>query len=215
MCGEETCASGQLFRKQEESLRLGFVIGLCIQQRRIKQAPSLILIGRPRQYRWFDLDTAAFTRCTAGIDLRQRTNQGDAARVEFDEAAAGFEGQLGASLDDHFLPGFEVDLLAGFGQLRAAEFKVLALADGEVVVGFDLDLALAGDGQVFFGFQLGVAVFLHGIVALVADADFLLVFDVFVPIALGVQVDLFGAFLVLNTQLVVAATTGTAKEGLK
>jgi hypothetical protein len=130
-----------------------------IQQRRIEQAASLIAVRSVGQYRRRDRDAAACTGAAAGIDLRQWAAEGDAAGVEFDEAAAGFEGQLGAGFDDHLLSGFEVNLLAGFGQLRAAEFKVLALADGEVVVGFDLDLALAGDGQVFFGFELGVAVF--------------------------------------------------------
>jgi len=42
-------------------------------------------------------------------------------------------------------------------------------------------------------------------VALVADADLLIVLDVFVPVALGVEVDLFGALAVFDAQFVVAA----------
>ncbi len=38
----------------------------------------------------------------------------------------------------------------------------------------------------------------------VADADFLVVFDVFIPVALGVDVDLFGAFFVFDAEFVVA-----------
>ena len=99
-----------------------------------------------------------------------------------------------------------MDFAAGLGQLSGAEFDVLVLPDGEVVVGFDLDFALGFDGQVFFGLQLGVAVGFDGVVAFMADADLLVVFDVFVPVALGVQVDLLGTFLVFDAQLVVTAT---------
>ncbi|UQY37419.1 hypothetical protein K8U54_18695 [Pseudomonas fulva] len=63
-------------------------------------------------------------------------------------------------------------------------------------------------GVVLFGLEFAVAVLLDGVVALVANADFLVVLDVLVPVALGVQVDLFLAFLVFDAQLVVAAAAG-------
>ena len=51
---------------------------------------------------------------------------------------------------------------------------------------------------VFFGLEFGVGVLLDRVVALVADADFLVVFDVFIPVALGVQEDLFRPFFVFD-----------------
>jgi hypothetical protein len=51
-------------------------------------------------------------------------------------------------------------------------------------------------------------------VAFVADADLLVVLDVLIPVALGVQVDLFGTFFVFNAQFVVARAAGAA-EGFK
>ena len=61
---------------------------------------------------------------------------------------------------------------------------------------------------VFFGLEFGVGVLLDGVVAFVADADLLVVFDVFVPVALGVQEDLFRAFFVFDAQFVEAAAAG-------
>ena len=139
---------------------------------------------------------------------------GDPARIELDEAAARLEGELQASLDNHLLSGLEVDFAAGLDQLGGADLDALALADAEVVVGFDLDLAVAVHGQVLIGLEFRVAVGLHRVVALVADADFLVVLDVLVPVALGVQVDLLGALAVFDAQLVVATASGRA-EGLE
>jgi hypothetical protein len=103
-----------------------------------------------------------------------------------------------------------VDFLAGFDELAGADFDVLVDAHGEVVVGAGFDFAVGVDGVVFFGFEFAVAVLLDGVVAFVTDADFLVVLDVFVPVALGVQKDLFLALLVFDAQFVVTAATGGA-----
>jgi hypothetical protein len=50
--------------------------------------------------------------------------------------------------------------------------------------------------------------------ALIADADFLVVLDVFVPVALGVDVDLFLILLVFDAQLVIA-TAARLSEGFE
>ncbi|MCX4199039.1 hypothetical protein OMR07_29295, partial [Methylobacterium organophilum] len=107
-----------------------------------------------------------------------------------------------------------MDLAAGLGQLGGAELDVLGLADGEMVVGFDFHLAVAGNGQVFLCPELAVAVGLDGVVTFVADANLLVVLDVFVPVALGVDVDLFLALAVFDAQFVVAATARAA-QGLE
>jgi len=80
---------------------------------------------------------------------------------------------------------------------------VLVLSDGEVVVGFDFDLTVGDDRHVFFGFELGVAVGFDAVAAFVANADLLVVLDVLVPVALGVDKDLLGALAVPDAQFVI------------
>ena len=129
------------------------------------------------QYRRQYLDTGAGSGATTAVELHLGTIDGDATRVELDEAPPGLEGEFGAGFDDDLLSGLEVDLAAGFDQLGGADLDVLVLADGEVVVGLDLDLAIAVDGQVLLGLQFRVAVGLDGVVALVADAELLVVLE--------------------------------------
>src|SRR5690606_12515980 len=57
----------------------------------------------------------------------------------------------------------------------------------------------------------GVAVGFDALVAFVADADFLVVLDVLVPVALGVDEDLFFAGPVLDAQFVETVAAGAAQ----
>src|SRR5690606_14601296 len=93
--------------------------------------------------------------------------------------------------DHHFLPGLQVYLAAGFGQLCGAGLNVLASGNGQMVIGLDFRSAVSVGGVVFLGQVFGVAIGFDPFVALVADADFLVVLDVLVPVALGVDEDLF------------------------
>src|SRR5690606_6599058 len=113
-------------------------------------------------------------------------------------------------LDHHFLPGLQVYLAAGFGQLGDACLKMLASADGQVVVGLDFRSAVGVGAVVLFGQVLGVAIGFDAFVALVADADALVVLDVLIPVALGVDEDLLLTGLVLDAQFVEAVATGAA-----
>ncbi|KMQ53146.1 hypothetical protein ACS96_31285 [Pseudomonas aeruginosa] len=88
---------------------------------------------------------------------------------------------------------------------------MLAVADRQVVIGLQLDLALSVHGVMLLGLELAVAVRLHGVVAFVADADLLVVLDVLVPVALGMDEDLFLALAILDAQLVVAAAARAAE----
>jgi hypothetical protein len=103
-------------------------------------------------------------RRATGVHFNNRTDQGDAASVEFDKAAGGFEGQFAACFQYDFLATGKVDFLTCVDQLAVADFDVLVVADDEVVVGFDFALAIRVGGAVFFGFEFAVA--------FVADADF-------------------------------------------
>src|SRR5690606_27380214 len=58
---------------------------------------------------------------------------------------------------------------------------------------------------------LGVAIGFDAFVALVADADTLVVLDVLIPVALGVDEDLLLASLVLDAQFVEAVAAGAAQ----
>ncbi|MNJ75233.1 hypothetical protein D3C77_722910 [compost metagenome] len=85
---------------------------------------------------------------------------------------------------------------------------MLGVADDEVIAGSDLGLAVAVSRAVFLGPEFAVTVGLHGVVTFVADANLLVVLDVLVPVALGVEVDLLGALAVFDAQFVVAAPAG-------
>src|SRR5690606_19692758 len=121
------------------------------------------------------------------------------------------ECQLAIRFDHHFLPGLQMYLAASFGQLGDACLKMLASADGQVVVGLDLGPAVGMGGVVFLGQVFGVAIGFDPFVALVADADFLVVLDVLFPVALGVDEDLFLAGPVLDAQFVEAIAAGAAQ----
>ncbi|MNN76348.1 hypothetical protein D3C81_1927230 [compost metagenome] len=97
-----------------------------------------------------------------------------------------------------------VDFAAGFDELSGADFYVLGHADGQVLVGAHFADAVQMGDAVFFNLEFAQRVGFDGVVPFVADADFLVVLDVFVPIALGVDVDLLDAFFVFDTEFVVA-----------
>lgn len=156
---------------------------------------------------WFDIETTALAWRASAVDADLRPDQCDPAGVEFDKAAAGLEGQLDTGLDDDFLAGLEVDFSTGLNQLRITLLGVLAGRDGQVVVGAYLGFPVAVSGAVFFGLEFAVAIGFDCVVTLVADADFLVVLDVFVPVTLSVQVDLLGTLAVFDAQLVVTAAT--------
>ncbi|MNN51050.1 hypothetical protein D3C81_1656660 [compost metagenome] len=84
---------------------------------------------------------------------------------------------------------------------------MLVLRDGQVVVHPHFNLAVGMGGAVFFSLKLGVGVLFNGVVPLVTHADFLVVLDVFVPVALGMQEDLLGTFFVFDAQFVEATAT--------
>ncbi len=61
---------------------------------------------------------------------------------------------------------------------------MLAVADRQMVIGLQLDLALSVHGVMLLGLELAVAVRLHGVVAFVADADLLVLSDRFISRAM-------------------------------
>src|SRR5690606_14179368 len=100
---------------------------------------------------------------------------------------------------------------AGFGLVCGAGRKLLTAGDGQMVIGLDFRSAVGVGAVVLFGQVLGVAVGFDALVAFVADADFLVVLDVLVPVALGVDEDLLLASLVLDAQFVEAVAAGAAQ----
>src|SRR5690606_1226057 len=113
------------------------------------------------------------------------------SRRDADKAAARAECQLAIRFDHHFLSGLQVYLAAGFGQLGDAGLNVLASGDGQMIVGSDLGFAVGVVGVAVLGQVLGVAIGFDAFAAFVAAADGLVVLDVLVPGALGVDEDLF------------------------
>ena len=88
---------------------------------------------------------------------------------------------------------------------------MLVVGDGQVVIRLDFRSAVSVGAVVLFGQVLGVTVGLDAFVALVADADALVVLDVLIPVALGVNEDLLLAGLVLDAQFVEAVAAGAAQ----
>src|SRR5690554_6960656 len=80
-----------------------------------------------------------------------------------------------------------------------------------MIIRLDFRSAVGVGAVVFFGQVLGVAVGFDAFVPFVADADALVVLDVLIPVALGVDEDLLLAGLVLDAQFVEAVTAGAAQ----
>src|SRR5690554_3387894 len=158
-----------------------------------------------------DADSRTPPSRTTGVDPNTGAAQGDSAGVEFEEGAAAFGGQLHAGVDHHFVPGVVVDFLSGLDELALAQLNVLVARDGQVVIGLDLGPAVGVGSVVLFGQVLGVAVGFDAFVAFVADADGLVVLNVLVPVALGVDDDLFLPGPVFDAQLVEAVAAGAAQ----
>src|SRR5690554_3596384 len=158
-----------------------------------------------------DADSRTPPSRTTGVDPNTGAAQGDSAGVDFEEGAAAFGGQLHAGIDHHFVPGVVVDFLSGLDELAPAQLNVLVARDGQVVIGLDLGPAIGVGAMMLFGQVLGVAVGFDAFVAFVADADGLVVLNVLVPVALGVDEDLFFAGPVFDAQFVEAVAAGAAQ----
>ena len=85
-----------------------------------------------------------------------------------------------------------------------------ALADGQVIAGLHFAQAVGVEEAVLFALDLAVAVAAHRLVLCVADLQAQVVADVLLPVALGVEVDAFGALAVVDVQLVEAFAAGGA-----
>src|SRR5690554_6581931 len=88
---------------------------------------------------------------------------------------------------------------------------MLVVGDGQVVIRLDFRSAVGVGSVVLFGQVLGVTIGLDAFVPFVADADTLVVLDVLIPVALGVDEDLLLAGLVLDAQFVEAVAAGAAQ----
>src|SRR5690554_7230834 len=80
-----------------------------------------------------------------------------------------------------------------------------------MIIRLDFRSAVSVGAVVLFGQVLGVAIGFDAFVALVADADALVVLNVLVPVALGVDEDLFFAGPVFDAQFVEAVAAGAAQ----
>src|SRR5690554_4125292 len=158
-----------------------------------------------------DADSRTPPSRTTGVDPNTGAAQGDSAGVEFEEGAAAFGGQLHAGVDHHFVPGVVVDFLSGLDELAPAQLNVLVARNGQVVIGLDLGPAVGVGAMVLLGQVLGVAVGFDALVPFVADADGLVVLNVLVPVALGVDEDLFLPGPVFDAQFVEAVAAGAAQ----
>src|SRR5690606_126527 len=134
-----------------------------------------------------------------------------AAGVQLEETSAASGSELHTGVDDYLVAGVIMNLPPCLDELALTELDVLVVGDGQVIIGPDLGLAVGVGGVMLFGQVLGVAVGFDAFVAFVADADGLVVLNVLVPVALGVDEDLFFAGPVFDAQFVEAVAAGAAQ----
>src|SRR5690554_2980068 len=104
-----------------------------------------------------------------------------------------------------------MNLLPCLDELPLPKLYMLVVGNGQVVIRLDFRSAVGVGAVVFFGQVLGVAVGFDAFVPFVADADALVVLNVLVPVALGVDENLLLARLVLDAQFVEAVAAGAAQ----
>src|SRR5690554_5254346 len=182
-------------------------VGLC----RIVESSMLTGARFTRTLRQPDCQPGTLPCRAARIDPNNRPIESDATGVQLEEAAAASGSELHTGVDDDLVTGVIMNLPPCLDELALTEFDVLVVGDGQVVVGLDLGPAVGVGSVVFFGQVLGVAVGFDAFVPFVADTDFLVVLDVLIPVALGVDEDLLLAGLVLDAQFVEAVAAGTAQ----
>src|SRR5690606_10961125 len=96
-------------------------------------------------------------------------------------------------------------------ELPLPKLYMLVVGNGQVVIRLDFRSAVGVGAVVLLSQVLGVTVGLDAFVPFVADADFLVVLDVLIPVALGVDENLLLARLVLDAQFVEAVAAGAAQ----
>src|SRR5690606_36191132 len=116
-----------------------------------------------------------------------------------------------AGFQHHFHAAGQVNLLPCLDELPLSKFYMLVARDGQMIIGPDLGFAVGVGAVVLFGQVLGVTIGLDAFVPFVADADALVVPDVLIPVALGVDEDLFFTGPVFDAQFVGAVTAGAAQ----
>src|SRR5690606_34300770 len=115
-----------------------------------------------------------------------------------------------AGVDHHLVAGVVVDLPASLDENALVELGVAGAADSHMIIRLDFRSAVGVGAVGLFGQGLGGAVCFDAVVGLVADADALVVLDVLIPVALGVDEDLLLTGLVLDAQFVEAVAAGAA-----
>src|SRR5690606_13846274 len=131
-----------------------------------------------------NMSAAAFPRTPSCVLADSRSHDRHPSRRDADKAAARAERQFTIRFDHHFLPGLQVYLAAGFGQLCGAGLNVLASGNGQMIIRLDLRSAVGVGAVVLLSQVLGVAVGLAAFMPFVANADALVVLDVLIPVAL-------------------------------
>src|SRR5690606_26434829 len=116
-----------------------------------------------------------------------------------------------AGFQHHFHAAGQVNLLPCLDELPLSKFYMLVARDGQMIIGPDLGFAVGVGAVVLFGQVLGVTSGLDAFVPFVADADTLVVLDVLIPVALGVDEDLFFTGPVFDAQFVEAVAAGAAQ----
>src|SRR5690554_4463868 len=182
-------------------------VGLC----RIVESSMLTGARFTRTLRQPDCQPGTPPCSTAGIDPHNRPVEADAAGVQVAETSAASGSALHTGVDDCLVAGVIMNLPPCLDELPLPTLYMLVVGDGQVVIRLDFRSAVGVGAVVLFGQVLGVAIGFDPFVALVADTDFLVVLDVLVPVALGVDEDLLLTGPVLDAQFVETVAAGAAQ----
>ena len=179
-------------------------VTVLVNRLRLHHIPRTILIGRRRHHRRQLSNPRARTRRTARVGLHLSPTNRHTPRIDLDETPASLRRQFHPAFNHDLVPRVVVNLFTRLNKLRRPDLHVLGYTHRKVIIRPRFSLAIQMRNPVLLNLELAEHLRLDRVVPLIADADFLVVFDVFVPVALGMQVDLFRAFFVFDAKFVVA-----------
>src|SRR5471030_1019260 len=177
-----------------------------------KQLTEFILVRQTRQKRPQYLNPSPCTGPTTRVNLHIDATDRHAPRINLHKAPPSLRRKLHATLNHNLFPSVVVNLRPSLDKLCRPNLHMLGHANGEVIIRPGFTLAVEVGDAVLFNPELTENIRLNGVMPFIADPNLLVMLNVFIPVALGVQINLFRTFLVFNPKLVVALAARRAER---
>src|SRR5476649_210106 len=177
-----------------------------------KQLTEFILVRQTRQKRPQYLNPSPCTGPTTRVNLHIDATDRHAPRIHLHKAPTSLRRKLHATLNHNLFPSVVVNLLPSLHKLRRPHFHILGNSNRQMIIRPRFCLAVEMRNAMFFNLELAVSIRLNGVMPFIADPNLLVMLNVFIPVALGVQINLFRTFLVFNPKLVVALAARRAER---